>query len=134
MHAFLAYRHVLALVASALVLAGMMARSRRLVSAALLLVIGVSFIWGTIRIGISPNRLVLASGLVVLVLTVGYVFVVWEQLPFAAANLNTVVTGVRAHPQLLGVAFGCQVLALLTSVYFFCAQAGLQHAIRIAPW
>ena len=74
--------------------------------------------------GPSPNRLVPASGLVVLVLTVGYVFVVWERLPFAAANLTTAVAGMRAHPQLLGVAFGCQVLALLTSVYFSLRTRG----------
>ena len=75
-HTLLAYRYVLALVALALALAGMMARSQRLVSAALSLAIGVSFIWETIRIGPSPIRLVLASGIVLLVLMVGYAFVV----------------------------------------------------------
>ena len=132
-HALLAYRYVLALVASIIALVGMMAWSQPLVTAVLLLAIRVSFIWETIGIGPSPNRLVPASGLVVLVLTVGYAFVVWERLPFAAANLTTAVAGMRAHPQLLGVVFGCQVLVLLTSVYFLFAHAGLHHAIHNAP-
>ncbi|MEY4886981.1 MAG: hypothetical protein RL767_452 [Bacteroidota bacterium] len=94
-----------AIVVSALTLAFMMAMSRRLVYVALVLSIGVSFAWGTIGIGISPKSFVPITGIITLMLTVGYMFVVWDRIPFASANLTTALTGVRDNLSLVGVAF-----------------------------
>ncbi|KAL9181382.1 hypothetical protein ACHAXT_010187 [Thalassiosira profunda] len=119
-----------AIIVSALALAFMMAMSRRLVYVALVLSIGVSFAWGTIGIGISPKSFVPITGIVALMLTVGYMFVVWDRIPFASANLTTALTGVRDHLGLVGVAFFFQFLALACSIYYSFAFVGLHDAMN----
>ena len=76
----------------------MMVLSRRLVYVVLLVkIIRVSFLWRTLGIGLSPIRFVPMSGIIILSLAVGYVFVVWERVPFVSANLATAVVGVQAN-------------------------------------
>lgn len=118
-----------AMIVSAMALAFMMAMSRRLVYVALVLSIGVSFAWGTIGIGISPNSFVPVSGIIALMLTVGYMFVVWDRIPFASANLTTALTGVRDNLGLVGVAFFFQFLALVASIYYSFTYVGLHDAM-----
>mmetsp|Transcript_21370 Transcript_21370/g.42885 ORF Transcript_21370/g.42885 Transcript_21370/m.42885 type:complete len:807 (+) Transcript_21370:83-2503(+) len=118
-----------AMIISAMALAFMMAMSRRLVYVALVLSIGVSFAWGTIGIGISPNSFVPVSGIIALMLTVGYMFVVWDRIPFASANLTTALTGVRDNLGLVGVAFFFQFLALVASIYYSFTFVGLHDAM-----
>lgn len=118
-----------AMIVSAMALAFMMAMSRRLVYVALVLSIGVSFAWGTIGIGISPNSFVPVSGIIALMLTVGYMFVVWDRIPFASANLTTALTGVRENLGLVGVAFFFQFLALVASIYYSFTFVGLHDAM-----
>jgi len=137
-HVLLAYQNIIkmasmcgafAMIVSALALAFMVAMSRRLVYVALVMSIGVSFVWGTIGIGISPNSFVPVTGIVALMLTVGYMFVVWDRIPFASANLTTALTGVRDNLGLVGVALFFQFLALLTSIYFCFTYVGLRNAM-----
>ncbi|KAL7548130.1 hypothetical protein ACHAWF_011425 [Thalassiosira exigua] len=119
-----------AVVVSALALAFMTAMSRRLVYVALVLSIGVSFAWGTVGIGIAPQSFVPVTGIVALMLTVGYTFVVWDRIPFASANLTTALTGVRDNRALVGMAFFFQAAALAVSVYYTFAFVGLHDAMR----
>ena len=119
-----------AIIVSALALAFMMAMSRRLVYVALVLSIGVSFAWGTIGIGISPKSFVPITGIIALMLTVGYMFVVWDRIPFASANLTTALTGVRDNLGLVGVAFLFQFLALVCSIYYTFTFVGLHDAMH----
>lgn len=119
-----------AIIVSALALAFMMAMSRRLVYVALVLSIGVSFAWGTIGIGISPKSFVPITGIIALMLTVGYMFVVWDRIPFASANLTTALTGVRDNLGLVGVAFFFQFLALVCSIYYSFTFVGLHDAMN----
>lgn len=119
-----------AIIVSALALAFMMAMSRRLVYVALVLSIGVSFAWGTIGIGISPKSFVPITGIIALMLTVGYMFVVWDRIPFASANLTTALTGVRDNLGLVGLAFFFQFLALVCSIYYSFTFVGLHDAMH----
>jgi hypothetical protein len=117
-----------AIVVSALTLAFMMAMSRRLVYVALVLSIGVSFAWGTIGIGINPKSFVPITGIITLMLTVGYMFVVWDRIPFASANLTTALTGVRDNLSLVGVAFLFQFLTLIFIIFYSFTFVGLHNA------
>ena len=119
-----------AMVLSSLALFAMISMSRRLVYVALVLSIAVSFAWGTIGIGISPRSFVPITGIISLMLSVGYMFVVWERIPFASANLTTALTGVRNHLGLIGIAFECQFLALVVSIYYSFAFVGLHDAME----
>jgi len=119
-----------AIIVSALALAFMMAMSRRLVYVALVLSIGVSFAWGTIGIGISPKSFVPITGIIALMLTVGYMFVVWDRIPFASANLTTALTGVRDNLGLVGVAFFFQFLALVCSINYSLTVVGLHNVFH----
>lgn len=112
----------------------MMVMSRRLVYVALVLSIGVSFAWGTIGIGISPQSFVPITGIITLLLSVGYMFVVWERIPFASANLTTAVTGVRDNLGLVGIAFFFQFMALVCSIWYSFAYVGLHDAMNSAEY
>ena len=125
---------VFAIIVSALALAFMMVMSRRLVYVALVLSIGVSFAWGTIGIGISPQSFVPITGIITLLLSVGYMFVVWERIPFASANLTTAVTGVRDNLGLVGIAFFFQFMALVCSIWYSFAYVGLHDAMNSADY
>ena len=120
-----------AVIVSGCALAFMMAMSRRLVYVALVLSIGVSFAWGTIGIGISPKSFVPITGIIALMLTVGYMFVVWDRIPFASANLTTGLTGVRENLGLVCIAFECQFLALVCSIYYSFTFVGLHNAMNV---
>lgn len=125
---------VFAIIVSALALAFMMVMSRRLVYVALVLSIGVSFAWGTIGIGISPQSFVPITGIITLLLSVGYMFVVWERIPFASANLTTAVTGVRDNLGLVGIAFFFQFMSLVCSIWYSFAYVGLHDAMNSAEY
>jgi hypothetical protein len=119
-----------AVIVSGFALAFMMAMSRRLVYVALVLSIGVSFAWGTIGIGISPKSFVPITGILALMLTMGYMFVVWDRIPFASANLTTALQGVRDNLGLVCIAFECQFLALVCSIYYSFTFVGLHNAMN----
>jgi len=115
---------------SALALVVMTLIARRLVQVALVLSIGMAFAWGTIGIGLSPKTFVPVTGIIALALTVGYTFVVWDRIPFAAANLRTALAGIRSNLGAVAVAFLFQALALGWSIYYTFAVIGLYDAIE----
>lgn len=59
-------------------------------------------------------------------------FVVWDRIPFASANLTTALTGVRSNLGLVMVAFFFQFLALIVSVYYSFTFVGVHNAM--ANW
>jgi hypothetical protein len=119
-----------AIVLSALLLAVMASFARHFVQVALIFVITLSFIWGTLGIGLSPKNVVPITGIIALALSVAYTFIVWDRIPFAAANLLTALNGVHAFPSTVGVAFIFQALALGWSIYYAIVIAGIYDAVK----
>lgn len=120
---------VFAVTASCLTLFVMTVIARKIVQIALILTISLSFCWGTIGIGLSPKKVVPATGIIALMLSVAYAFIVWDRIPFAAANLNTALSGIRANPGAIVIAFFFQLLALTYSVYYMYVVLGVYDAI-----
>jgi hypothetical protein len=118
-----------AIVVSSMLLAVMTFFARHFVQVALIFVITLSFIWGTLGIGLSPKNIVPITGIIALALSVAYTFIVWDRIPFAAANLLTALNGVYAFPGTVVVAFIFQALALGWSIYYAIVLVGLYDAI-----
>lgn len=102
---------------------------RKLVQVSLILTIALSFAWGTIGIGLSPKNFVPITGIIALALSVGYAFVVWDRIPFAAANLKAGFHGVRKNASTVLVSFAFQFLALVWSIYFTFVVIGVYDAL-----
>lgn len=115
---------------SAIVLLLMMVLAKQIVQIALILTITLSFAWGTMGIGLSPKKVVPATGFIALALSVAYAIVVWERCKFHGANLHTSLTGLRANPGALFVAFLCQFLALGWSIYYTYVAVGVYDAVE----
>ena len=120
---------VFAVSASALALLVMTVLARKIVQIALILTISLSFAWGTIGIGLSPKKVVPATGIIALMLSVAYAFIVWDRIPFAAANLNAALSGIRANPGSVVITFFFQALSLAYSIYFTYVVLGVYDAI-----
>ena len=54
---------------------------------------------------------------------------VWNRIGFAAANLTTALTAVRANKGLVVTAFGCLVIALIWSLWWSIAAAGILNEL-----
>lgn len=115
---------------SALLLSAMTLFTRHFVQIALFLVIALSFIWGTVGIGLSPQAAVPATGIIFLTLTVAYTFIVWDRIPFAAANLVTALNGIHANPGTIVLAFCFQALTLGWTIYFASVVIGVNDALE----
>ena len=120
-----------AMVVSGLTLLLMTTIANKIVQIALILSITFSFVWGTMGIGLSPNNLVPVTGIVALTLSVAYAFIVWDRIPFAAANLHAGLSGILANPGAVFVSFVFQVLALGWSIYYIFVAGGVYDAIQI---
>ena len=120
---------VFAVSASALALLVMTVLARKIVQIALILTISLSFAWGTIGIGLSPKKVVPATGIIALMLSVAYAFIVWDRIPFAAANLNAALSGIRANPGSVVITFFFQAISLAYSIYFTYVVLGVYDAI-----
>jgi Plasma-membrane choline transporter len=119
-----------AILLSGLLMFLMMTFSHHFVQVMLLLTITLSFIWGTLGVGLSPRKEVPISGIILLALSVGYTFIVWDRIPFASVNLETALAGIRAHPGTIVVSFIFQALALGWSVYFCVVAVGIYDAFQ----
>lgn len=119
-----------AVVVSASLLAVMTFFARHFVQVALMFVCTISFVWGTVGIGLSPKTVVPITGVIALALSVAYTFIVWDRITFSATNLLTALNGVHAFPGTVGVAFIFQALALGWSVYYGIVLAGIYDAIQ----
>ncbi|GKY94434.1 hypothetical protein MPSEU_000409300 [Mayamaea pseudoterrestris] len=104
--------------------------ARHVVQVALVMVITLSFVWGTIGIGLSPHNFVPITGIIALALSVAYAFIVWDRIPFATANVLTALTAVRTYPTLTVLALMFQSLALAWSIYFCVVTIGVYDAIQ----
>lgn len=115
---------------SALLLGAMTYFARHFVQIALFVIIFLSFAWGTIGVGVSPKTAVPVTGIIALGLAVAYTFIVWDRIPFAAANLVTALSGIRDFPGIVVVAFGLQAVALLWSACFSVVVFGVYTAMQ----
>lgn len=115
---------------SAMILAVMTMFARHFVQVALMVIIVLSFVWGTAGIGLSPRNVVPITGIIALALSVAYAFIVWDRIPFAAANLVTALTAIRRHASTVLVALVFQVLCLGWSIYYCIVVIGVYDAIR----
>lgn len=70
------------------------------------------------------------SGIIALGLAVAYTFIVWDRIPFASANLVTAISGIRAYPGIVLLAFGFQALALAWSIYYTVVVVGIYDRIQ----
>ncbi len=122
---------VFAMVVSGLTLLLMTSNADKIVQIALILSITFSFVWGTMGIGLSPNNIVPITGIVALTLSVAYAFIVWDRIPFAAANLHAGLSGILANPGAVFLSFVFQVLALGWSIYYIFVTGGVYDAIQI---
>lgn len=121
---------VFAMVISGLTLLLMATIANKIVQIAICLSIIFSFLWGTMGVGLSPKKIVPITGIIALALSVAYAFVVWDRIPFAAANLNAGLSGILANPGAIFVSFIFQVLALGWSVYYVFVGGGVYDAIQ----
>jgi len=119
-----------AVVVSALLLGAMMLFARNFVQIALVVIITISFFWGTVGVGLSPKTIVPVTGIIALGLAVAYTFIVWDRIPFAAANLLTALSGIRAYPVTILVAFGFQALTLAYAITFAIVVVGVYDEIQ----
>jgi hypothetical protein len=103
----------------------------KIVQIALILTITFSFVWGTIGIGLSPKKIVPVTGIIALAMSVAYAFIVWDRMPFAAANLNAGLTGILANPGAVFVSFIFQILATVSSIYYVFVAFGVYDAIQV---
>ena len=115
---------------SALTLLLMSALAKQMVQIALIIAIALSFAWGTIGIGLSPKMVVPATGVIALALSVAYAFIVWDRIPFASANLDAALHGIKANPGSIVIAFFFQFLALGWSIYFTYVAVGVYDAME----
>ena len=98
---------------------------RNFVQVALIVAIALSFVWGTLGIGLSPQNLVPITGIVALALSVAYAIVVWDRVPFSTANLLTALSAVRRYPGTVVMTLVSQLLGLGWSVYYAIICCGI---------
>jgi hypothetical protein len=104
--------------------------TRIMIQIALIMVITLSFIWGTIGIGLSPKTIVPVTGIIALGLAVAYTFIVWDRIPFSGSNLLAALSGIRAFPGTVIVAIFMQAITLGWCVYFTLVASGIYNAIQ----
>jgi hypothetical protein len=94
-------------------------------------VITLSFVWGTIGIGLSPKNIVPITGIIALAFSVAYAFIVWDRIPFAATNLASALSAIRSHPGVVLLAVCVQMTTLLWCIYFCIVVVGIYDSIRL---
>jgi Plasma-membrane choline transporter len=104
--------------------------SQYIIQTALFLTISMSFLWGTIGIGISPHSAVPITGMIGFALSIAYAFIVWDRIPLSAANLRTGITGLRHFWSICCVAICVQWMAWAYVVYFLFVVCGVYDWIQ----
>jgi len=92
--------------------------------------IGMSFIWGTVGIGLVQGNFVPVTGMIALAFCIGYSFVVWDRIPFATANLNTALHGVRNRLGVVVLAYAFLCLAMFCNFIWTVAITGVYDVRR----
>ena len=119
-----------AITVSTVLLGGMMFFVQRFVQAALCVIITLSFVWGTVGIGLSPQNFVPITGIIALALAVAYTIIVWDRIPFAASNLATALSAIRAFPGTIIVALFFQALGCAWCIYFTVIVFGIYDSLQ----
>lgn len=101
----------------------MMRNSTTLVKTALIFSVGTSFAIGMLGL-MFGNMLMGIMGFLSFGVGCCYAYFVWQRIPFAASNLNTALTAVRANSGLTVAAFGFLALALVWSLWWSVAAGG----------
>ena len=118
-----------AVAASLMALGLMTIIARRFVQVALVLAVTISFAWGTIGIGLSPKNIVPITGFIALALSVAYTFIVWDRIPFCAANLVTALSGIKANSGTLVIAICFQIFCFAYCIFYALVVVGVHDAI-----
>lgn len=121
---------VFAMIVSTTLLGVMAFFARNFLQVALVVAIALSFVWGTLGIGLSPQNLVPVTGIVALALSVAYAIVVWDRLPFSTANLLTALTAIQTYPGTVVMTLVSQFLGLAWSIYYAVICIGVYDAIQ----
>lgn len=108
---------------SSMSLSFMMQHAKTLVETALIFSVCTSLAIGIIGFMIG-SILMGCLGLLSFAIGCCYAKVVWPRIPFAAANLNTALTAVRANMGLTVVSFGFTLLAFVWTILWFLGVGG----------
>lgn len=119
---------VFALGLSTLALGFMMKFSRQLVKMALFFSIGLSLAVGIMGL-LSGQILMGVMGLVSFAFGCCYAYFVWGRIPFAAANLNTALSAVKANMGLAVVAYFFLFVAFGWSIWWSVAAGGAMNGV-----
>jgi len=90
----------------------------------------MSFAWGTVGIGFQPASFVPITGIIALAFCIGYAFVVWSRIPFAAANLKCGLAGVPSGVVI--IAYLSQMIALGWSIVWTFGLLGVYDLVLSA--
>ena len=110
-------------------------RAQQFIPVALYLTIAGSFLWGTAGVGVSPHTAVPVTGFLAFALAIGYAFIVWDRIPFAASNVVTAVAGIPWG--LVGLAVVWQGVAWGATVYYtivVCGVVDQEWEPEVVPW
>lgn len=113
---------------SSMALGFMMKFPTELIKTGLFFSIGLSLTIGILGL-ISGQILMAVMGLLSSVIGCCYAYFVWSRIPFAAANMNTALTAVKANMGLTMVAYFFLLLAFAWSVWWAIAAGGITAAL-----
>lgn len=102
----------------------------KFIQTALFLTISMSFLWGTIGIGISPHSAVPITGMIGFALSIAYAFIVWDRIPLSAANLQTGISALRHFWSICCIAIFVQWMAWAYVVYYSVVVCGVYDWIQ----
>ena len=96
----------------------MVKNAQRMVESALIFSVATSFFMAVMGF-MAGNIIMGVIGLVAGAIGCCYAYFVWKRIPFAAANLKTALSAVKANMGLLAVALGVSVVAMGWTVLWF---------------
>ncbi len=75
----------------------------------------------------TPQNFVPVLGLVAIAITIAYAFMVWDEIPFVSANLNTALVACRSASGIINIAIAMQLFALVWIIIYFLTGIGLYN-------
>lgn len=114
---------LVALGASTAALSFMMQHAEVLVRCALIFSVATSLAMGLLGL-LTGNWLLGGMGMLGFLIGICYAKIVWPRIPFAATNLNTALTAVRANMGLLLASFGFTMIAFAWTLAWFLGLSG----------
>lgn len=120
-----------AVLSSVMLFCAMTIFARHFLQIALMIIITISFVWGTLGIGLSPKTIVPVTGIIALGLAVAYTFIVWDRIPFSASNLLCALSGIKTYPTTIVFAIFMQIFTMCWCIYASVIGSGLYNAIQV---